>query len=93
MAERTHIRPPRASRHSRTHRTHPPSAREVQVAPQTGGGGSSGRGPLDDDGGGHKPERPNDGRTKFLIALGILAVGTGVMAARVLAKSPRRRLM
>ncbi|HYK98933.1 MAG TPA: hypothetical protein VEU77_11145 [Candidatus Acidoferrales bacterium] len=96
MGERTKTTPTRTSRHSRTHRTHRDrrNRETADVAPQiAGGGGSSGRGPFDDDDGGHKPERPNDGRTKLLIALGILAVGAGVMTARVLAKSPRRRLM
>ena len=96
MGERTKTAPILSSRHSGTHRTHP--ARRIREAPVAapqiaGGGGSSGRGPFDDDDGGQRPERPNDGRTKLLIALGILAVGAGVMTARVLAQSPRRRLM
>jgi len=69
--------------------------RSVHAEPQTGGGGASGRGPIDDDGNGRKPERPNDGaRTQFLIALGILTAGALVMSARMLTKSTNaRRLM
>jgi hypothetical protein len=59
--------------------------------PQASGGGDSGRGPFDGDGGGHKPERPDNGRARLLIAVGIIAVGAGVMAARLLAKPSRRR--
>ena len=55
--------------------------------PQMDGGGSSGRGPVDDDGGRRRPDRDGDNARRFLIALGILAVGAGVMSARVLARA------
>ncbi|HEV8670192.1 MAG TPA: hypothetical protein VGS01_05595 [Candidatus Limnocylindria bacterium] len=60
-----------------------------QATPHMEGGGSSGRGPGDDGGGdGRRPERGgDDGR--LLIVLGILAVGAGVMSARLLAKAGR----
>lgn len=95
MDKRTVTRPTHAPRHAGPRRVHPPrqlstKTSEPQVA---GGGGSSGRGPFDDDHGGRKPERPNDGRTKLLIALGILAMGAGVMTARLLADPKRRRAM
>lgn len=96
MDKRTVTRPTHAPRHARPHRRvhpRPQPPTQAEPAPQiAGGGGSSGRGPSDDDDGGRKPERPNDGRTKFLIALGIVAMGAGVMAARVLADPKRRRI-
>ena len=54
------------------------------------GGSGSGRGPGDDDDGGRRPERPdgNDAR-RLLIALGIIAVGAGVLSARLLTKTAR----
>ena len=94
MEKRTVTRPTHPPRHARPRRVHPrPESRtnpepEPQIA---GGGGSSGRGPFDDDEGGRKPERPNDGRTKLLIALGILAMGAGVMTARLLSKNSAGR--
>lgn len=61
-----------------------------QPEPQMeGGGGSSGRGPGDDDGGGRRPDRDGEDARRLLIALGILAVGAGVMGARMLAKAGR----
>ena len=90
MDKRTVTRPTHAPRHARPRRVHPHPRTKADPEPQiAGGGGSSGRGPFDDDDGGRKPERPNDGRTRLLIALGILAVGAGVMTARLLAKDPR----
>jgi hypothetical protein len=79
-----------------THRiaSHAVTQRDVrgteQPAPQLAGGGdgSRGRGP-DDDGGGRKPDRNDGDAGHLLIALGILAVGAGVMSARLLAKSGR----
>ena len=53
-----------------------------------GGGGSSGRGPDDDDGG-RKPDRDGNDVVRFLIAVGIIAVGAGVMGARLVAKAGR----
>ena len=43
-----------------------------------GGGGSYGRGPDDDDGG-RKPDRDGNDAVRFLIAIGIIAIGAGVM--------------
>ena len=55
------------------------------------GGNGSGRGPVDDDGR-RRPERPDgNDATRLLIALGILALGAGVMSARLLSQSGRRR--
>lgn len=53
-----------------------------------GGGGSSGRGPGDDDGG-RRPDRDGNDALRLLIALGIVALGAGVMSARRLAKGGR----
>jgi len=64
-----------------------PAAEELE--PQPGGGGSSGRGPLDDDGDGRRPDRDGDARN-LLIALGLIAVGATVMSARLLAKAGRQ---
>jgi hypothetical protein len=52
-----------------------------------GGGGSSGRGP--DDDGGRKPDRDGNDAVRFLIAIGIIALGAGVMGARLAAKAGR----
>jgi hypothetical protein len=60
-----------------------------QAEPRIGGGGSSGRGPVDDDGGGRKPDRDGDDALRLLIALGIIVVGAGVMSARLLARAGR----
>lgn len=70
-----------------------PAAHAIErPAPQTeGGGGSFGRGPVDDDGGRRRPDRGGDDARRLLIALGILAVGAGVMSARLLAKAGPRR--
>lgn len=60
-----------------------------RIEPQMEGGGGSGRGPSDDDGR-RRPERPDgNGATRLLIALGIIALGAGVMSARLLAKGGR----
>jgi hypothetical protein len=56
-----------------------------------GGGGSSGRGPGDDGGGDKRPERGGGDAKRLLIALGIVAVGAGVMGARLVAKAGRPR--
>ena len=96
MDKRTVTRPTHAPRHAGPRRVHPPRQPRTPAEPSpqvAGGGGSSGRGPFDDDDGGRKPERPNDGRTKLLIALGILAMGAGVMTARLLADPKRRRAL
>jgi len=54
------------------------------------GGGGAGHGPIDDDGR-RRPERPDgNGATRLLIALGIIALGAGVMSARLLASAGRR---
>jgi len=55
------------------------------------GGGSSGRGTGGDDGDGdrRRPERGGDDARRLLIALGILAVGAGVMSVRLFAKAGR----
>ena len=85
VAKPRRIRRLRSSRHD--------VSRSRHAEPQTGGGGASGFGPIDDDGDGRKPERPNDGRTPLLIALGILAAGAVVMAARLATTSSRRRAL
>lgn len=54
-----------------------------------GGGGASGRGPRDDGDDGRKPDRDGNDAVRFLIALGIIAVGAGVMGARLVAKAGR----
>ena len=56
--------------------------------PQTAGGGGSGHGPVDDDGR-RRPDRNGDDALRFLIAIGLIAVGAGVMGVR-LAKAGRR---
>ncbi len=56
------------------------------------GGNGSGRGPVDDDGRGRRPERPDGNDSgRLLIALGIIALGAGVMSARLLSQSGGRR--
>ena len=69
-------------RHIRTfhRRAHP------HRAPRTGSGGASGHGPIDNDDHGRRPERPNGNRGPLLVALGIVAVGAGVIAARVISQ-------
>lgn len=74
----------------RAEERHPQSVE--QIAPQIeGGGGSFGGGPIDDDGGHRRPERPNDDSKKLLVVLGLLALGAGVMSARLLATAQRRQ--
>jgi hypothetical protein len=78
----------------RRHRTHPspPSAIE-EAKPLTGGGGASGNGPIDDDDRGRRPDGDGDSaRSLLIIVLGILAMGAGVMSARLLTKSSHRRI-
>jgi hypothetical protein len=86
LPERPHVAH-RVASHALTHREAPAAE---QAAPQLAGGGdgSRGRGP-DNDGGGRKPDRNDGDAGHLLIALGILAVGAGVMSARLLAKSGR----
>jgi hypothetical protein len=96
------VRPPRRRRHERPELPHGPRriADEItpanvipateQLEPQTGGGGSSGRGPVDEDGGGRKPDRDGDDARNLLIAIGLIAVGATVMSARLLAKAGRQ---
>ena len=68
-------------------------AAKVPEAPiaKSGGSGVSGRGPIDDDDHGRKPERPDDENRPLLIALALLAVGAGVMSLRLLARAGSRR--
>jgi hypothetical protein len=55
------------------------------------GGNGSGRGPVD-DGRRRRPERPDGNDAgRLLIALGIVALGAGVMSARLLSQAGRRR--
>jgi hypothetical protein len=92
---RTHARPKTAPavHHSSEDATPHgvPPLDEVDVKTELGGGGSSGRGPLDGDGGGgRRPDRDGDDSKPLLIALGILAVGAGVLSVRLLANAGRR---
>jgi hypothetical protein len=102
-SEKTTKTPRRApARRRRTARTpRPPAHREavhdrsakvpeVPIA-KSGGSGSSGRGPIDDDDHGRKPERPDDENRPLLIALALLAVGAGVMSVRLLSRVGTRR--
>ena len=101
MDERTRTpkRAPARRRKRETSEHHPARRAEErhplpveQPAPQTqGGGGSFGGGPVDDDDGGRKPERPNDDSKRLLVVLGILAIGAGVLSARLLSKQVPRR--
>ena len=60
---------------------------EPELKTELGGGGSSGHGPLDGDGGDGRRPDPEGGDTKrLLITLGILAVGAAIMSARLLAQ-------
>ena len=69
---------------------HPqPVAQEPQIET---GGGSFGGGPVDDDDGHRKPERPNDDSKKLLVVLGLLALGAGVMSARLLATAQKKQI-
>ncbi|MDQ2951364.1 MAG: hypothetical protein M3R54_03795 [Chloroflexota bacterium] len=54
-----------------------------------GDGGAFGRGPIDGDGGGRRPDRGGNDSGRLLIVLGIIAVGAGVMSARLLSKQRR----
>ncbi|TMC52218.1 MAG: hypothetical protein E6J19_15855 [Chloroflexi bacterium] len=85
---------PAHSRHLRTRRlrTHPTAPKTDDTRPLTGGGGASGRGPIDDDDRGRRPDGDGDSaRPLLLIALGILAMGASIMSARMLANARRRR--
>ncbi|HEY6959534.1 MAG TPA: hypothetical protein VI814_11975 [Candidatus Limnocylindria bacterium] len=66
----------------------PPSVEEPRAET---GGGSFGGGTVDDDDGHRKPERPNDDSKKLLVVLGLLALGAGVMSARLVATAQRRQ--
>ena len=91
------VHPGRRRRHERPEPPHGPRRVADEIAPanvvpaterlepQTGGGGSSGRGPVEDDGGGRRPDRDGDDARNLLIALGLIAVGATVMSARLLA--------
>ena len=93
-------RPGRHRRHARpglphvAHRIGDDTARKFTPAtgqPEThteGGGGSSGRGPVD-DGGGRQPDRDGDAARDLLIALGLIVVGASVLSARLLTKAGR----
>jgi hypothetical protein len=59
---------------------------DEQVALQMDSGGSSGRGPRDDDGGRRRPERGDGDSKRLLVALGIVALGLGVVSARLLSR-------
>jgi hypothetical protein len=60
--------------------------------PLTGGGGASGGGPIDDDDRGRRPDGDgDDARQLLLVAIGILAMGAGVISARLLANARRKR--
>ncbi len=73
----------------RAHERQPQPVEEI--APQAqGGDGSFGGGPVDDGDGHRKPERPNNDSKKLLVVLGLLALGAGVMSARLLT-TPRSR--
>ena len=54
-----------------------------------GDGGAFGRGPIDDDGGGRRPDRGGNDSGRLLVALGIIALGAGVMSARLLSRQRR----
>ena len=56
------------------------------VERETEGGGFSGRGPGDDDDRWRRPERPDDDARRLRIVLAILALGAGVLSARILAR-------
>jgi len=102
-SEKTTKTPRRApARRRRTARTpRPPAHRETphdrvtkvpsEPVAESGGSGFSGRGPIDDDDHGRKPERPDDENRPLLIALALLAVGAGVMSLRLLARAGSRR--
>jgi hypothetical protein len=86
-------RAPGDGRHVARRREDDPTPRHHPPAPKTGGGGASGFGPIDDDGFGKRPDRggDDDARSFFLIALGILAMGAGVLSARMIADQRRKR--
>ena len=54
------------------------------------GGGAWGRGPLDGDGSGRRPDRGGNDAGRMLIVLGIIAVGAGVLSVRLLSRSGQR---
>jgi len=94
VRRRTHPRPQPAPI------THHPSADistpvvtsvpEPELKTELGGGGSSGHGPLDGDGGdGRRPDPEGGDAKRLLITLGILAVGAAIMSARLLSQAGR----
>ena len=54
-----------------------------------GDGGAFGRGPIDGDGCGRRPDRGGNDSSLLLIVLGMVAVGAGVVSARLLSKQRR----
>ena len=81
---------PRQLGHRIAHDTTPTDLRatERSETQMQGGGGSSGGGGGDDDDG-RKPDRDGNDAVRFLIALGIIAVGAGVVGARLVARAGR----
>lgn len=67
---------------------HPRTIEEVEPRTESGGG-SFGGGPVDANDGHRRPERPDDDSKKLLVVLGILALGAGVLSARLLATAQR----
>jgi hypothetical protein len=88
---RTATRPPHIARHPARERENAPG--ETAAVTESGGSGSSGRGTFDDDDDGKRRRRDGgDGdRRPLLMALAILAIGAGVMSARLLSRSAGRR--
>ena len=79
---------PRHTLEDRSARTLDPAIERAELRTE-GGGGSSGRGPIDDEGGGRRPDRDGDDSRLLLIALGIIALGASVISARRFAKAGR----
>jgi hypothetical protein len=88
---RSGTRPPHLGHHP-THVREPASGEPAAVT-ESGGSGSSGRGTFDDDDDGKRRRRDGgDGdRRPLLMALTILAIGAGVMSARLLSRPRGRR--
>jgi hypothetical protein len=90
VRRRRTTRTPRPPAHRETSHDRSAKAPDAPIA-KSGGSGISGRGPIDDDDHGRKPERPDDENRPLLIALALLAVGAGVMSLRLLARAGARR--